>query len=74
MADFIGLRKEEYWLIQRQTNREERKVDEWEDYSETDCLRTTDATRKEEKIGWGEYDAITKRNIRGETKYKQICE
>ncbi len=25
--------------LQRQTNREERKIDEWEDYSETDWLR-----------------------------------
>jgi len=35
--------------LQRQTNREERKINEWEDYSETDRLRTTDAARKEEK-------------------------
>ena len=40
--------------LQRQTNKEERRIDEREDYSETDWLRTTDATRKEEKIsGWG---------------------
>ena len=39
--------------LQRQTNREERKVDEWVDYSETDWLRTTDGTRKEEKIRGG---------------------
>ena len=44
--------------LQRQTYREERKMDEWEDYSETDWLTTTDATMKEE-------DAITKRNISG---------
>ena len=25
-AGFIGSRKEDYWLIQRQTNREERKI------------------------------------------------
>ncbi len=25
-ADFIGSRKEDYWLIQRQTDREERKI------------------------------------------------
>ena len=36
--------------LQRQTNKEERRIDEREDYSETDWLRTTDATRKEEKI------------------------
>ena len=39
--------------LQRQANRVERKIDEWEDYSETDWFRTTDATRKEEKIGGG---------------------
>ena len=35
--------------LQRQTNREERRIDERDDFSETDWLRTTDATRKEEK-------------------------
>ena len=29
-------------------------MDEWEDYSETDWLRTTDATRKEKKDLEGE--------------------
>ena len=38
--------------LQRKTNREERKIDEWEDDSETDWLRATDAIRKEERIRW----------------------
>ena len=36
--------------LQRQTNREERRIDERDGYSGTDRLSTTDATRKEEKI------------------------
>ena len=44
-AVFIGLRKKEHGLIQRQINREERKMDELENDCETDSLRTTDATR-----------------------------
>ncbi len=49
--------------LQRQTNKE-RRIDEREGYSKTDWLRTTDATRKEEKIMGGS----ERRN-----KYKQIC-
>ena len=33
---------------------------------ETDCLRTTDATRKEENDGGLKYDAIAKRDNSGE--------
>ena len=39
--------------LQRQTNREERRIHGREDYSETGWLRTTDAIRKEEKIRGG---------------------
>ena len=33
-AAFIGSRKEDFWLIQRQTNREERKIGRWGTYRE----------------------------------------
>ena len=46
--------------LQRQTDREERKTGEREDDSETDWLRTTDATRKEEKIETQTYKQICK--------------
>ena len=57
-AAFIGSRKENHWLTQRQTNREERKIGEWGNHCETDWLRTIDATRKEENHWWKKADEI----------------